>query len=70
MKASSTLSPSEHRMARLASARRWLDRRGARTRAIMLSGTPVPYYQVTGIAPLVTADRVIDHATSLGWDGQ
>ena len=70
MASTSTLSPSEARMARLRGARSWLDQRGARTKPIMLSGTPVPYYQVTGLGPLVTADRVIEHAQQLGWDGQ
>jgi len=60
-------SPSELRMERLSSARRWLDARGARTKAVVYASTPVPYYQVTGLLHLVTAKGLMSHAASLGW---
>ena len=70
MAVTNAMSPSEARMARLRGARSWLERRGARTKPVTVSGTPVPYYQVTGLGPLVTGDRLIEHARQLGWDGQ
>lgn len=59
--------PSEIRMARLHAARRWLDARSARSKMVQLSSTPVPHYQVSGIASLITGPELIDYAISLGW---
>lgn len=59
----------EQDMAALAEARRWLERRGFRTRQHNRNSTPVSYFSVTGVAPLLSASQLRAFAVRQGWPG-
>ncbi len=59
----------EQDMAALAEARRWLELRGFRTRQHNRSATPVSYFSVTGVPPLLSASQLRAFAVRQGWPG-
>lgn len=59
----------EQDMAALSEARRWLERRGFRTRQHNRSATPVSYFSVTGVPPLLSASQLRAFAVRQGWPG-
>ena len=57
----------ERQMAERSAARRWLEARGFRVRQIECSSTPVTYFQVTAVAPLLAPEDFIAFAERQGW---
>lgn len=64
------ISVAERQMAERTAARRWLEARGFRVRQITRSSTPITFFQVTAVAPLLAPDDFIAFAERRGWRRQ